>query len=120
MQSIISPAPATLPVSKKSAEITIVNGGSSTIAHGVQDALNIKAWFICQNASDGYSVGDKLEMSGWCQVTTSRGVSWTKDDTNIYVLFASGSPVVPIKTSGVINAALPADWKLQLEWDGFE
>lgn len=71
----------------QSAEQTITSGGTLTLAHGLSsEPILLQAYVICKTAEFGYSIGDKICLSGFYTTSatgTSNCVEMIPNATNI-------------------------------------
>jgi hypothetical protein len=100
----------------ESAEQTIADAGSRTIAHGLSaEPKLVQAVLVCKSAEHGYSIGDKvfLNPSGFGDLV-ARGFSLVPDSTNLNVRYAANGIGVVNKSAGTSNSVTPASWRLVL------
>lgn len=100
----------------QTAEQTITNGGTLTIAHGLGLAPAAVFGFIrCTATNIGYSVGDITPIVLGPQGSTNNGVAVTIDATNIFIRFGnSGIQLMAKNDSTAIANISSASWKLFL------
>lgn len=103
----------------KSAEQTLPNAGTTLVLNsniGTYPTI-AEAYLICKTAEKGYSVGDKIKpiansTSGSTSISAQCvGVS---KNTIFFVGGNYGLPIIPNKTTGVIDSPTSANWKLEL------
>ncbi|BCG88494.1 hypothetical protein MesoLj113c_46040 [Mesorhizobium sp. 113-3-9] len=113
-----APSWAALPLSKsfESAQQTVTNGGSLTLAHslGASPKL-IQVSMICQTAERSYSIGDEVVMNPSVSDPGSNGHGFavTVDATNVNVRFSANAPLTGFdKSSGFWGNFTNGNWKL--------
>jgi len=114
---------STLPFSKEyqSTGQTMIAGGLLTLAHGLSaDPKLTRLYAIATAADEGFSIGDKLDLTATVSAFTgdpsSMGLTVTFDSTNIYI--RNGTNVlwyIPNKLTGTRNGIRRADFDLYVE-----
>lgn len=103
-----------LPFTKsfESAQQTINNGGSLTLAHGlgVQPKL-YQPYLQCTTAEFGYSIGDEILLNPGGG-TANKGIAIWPDATNLNVRFGTSQPDIINKSNGSGSTINTANWKL--------
>ena len=104
---------STLPFSKEyqSTGQTMIAGGLLTLAHGLPaDPKLIRLYAIATVAEDGFSVGDKLDLTATVNAfpsgNYSMGLTVTFDSTNIYIRNGNHAELwyIPNKSTGARDA----------------
>jgi len=92
LPSLVAAELSTFPFSKEyqSTGQTMITGGLLTLAHGLSaDPKLIRLYAIATAAADGFSVGDKLDLTATVNAfpgySGSTGLTVTFDSTNIYI-----------------------------------
>jgi len=114
---------STLPFSKEyqSTGQTMITGGLLTLAHGLAaDPKLIRLYAIATAAADGFSIGDKLDLTATVNSFTgdaSMGLTVTFDSTKIYIRNGSNSDLwhIPNKSTGTRDTLQRADFDLYVE-----
>jgi hypothetical protein len=98
-----------------SADQTITNAGSLTLAHGLgRKPVLIQMWLKCTTANLNYSVNDEIPWWGNSDGDGSLGgadPSIVCDATNLNVRYGATNQLVTNKTSGVREAITTASWR---------
>ena len=89
---------------------TMIAGGLLTLAHGLPaDPKLIRLYAIATAAADGFSIGDKLDLTATVNAFTgqplSMGLTVTFDSTNIYIRNGNDADLwnIPNKSTGTRN-----------------
>ena len=115
---------STLPFSKEyqSTGQTMINGGLLTLAHGLPaDPKLIRLYAIATVAEDGFSVGDKLDLTATVNAfpsgNYSMGLTVTFDSTNIYIRNGSSGGLwyIPNNSTGLRDTLERANFDLYVE-----
>ena len=108
----IQAASAIFTKSFTSAELTKVDGGAQTVAHGLGGVpILISGQAKCVVADAGYSVGDIVNYDFGADKDGARGTSIVLDATNITIRFHSGGTLIPHKTSTTNSGMTSASWR---------
>lgn len=97
-----------------SSELTITNGGGSSVAHGLGQAPKIvQIRLVCKTAELGYSINDEVVFGTLFQ-GFDRGVAVFPDATNIGYRYANQANVFSYanKSTGAINALTNSNWRM--------
>ena len=113
-----------LPFSKEyqSTGQTMITGGLLTLAHGLSaDPKLIRLYAIATVAANGFSIGDKLDLTTTVNSFTvyadSMGLTVTFDSTNIYIRNGNDEYLwyIPNKSTGTRSVLQRADFDLYVE-----
>ena len=101
---------------------TMINGGLLTLAHGLPaDPKLIRLYAIATVAEDGFSVGDKLDLTATVNAfpsgNYSMGLTVTFDSTNIYIRNGTHPRlwIIPNNSTGTLDIPQRADFDLYVE-----
>ena len=100
---------------------TMIAGGLLTLAHGLSaDPKLIRLYGIATAAEDGFSVGDKLDLTATVNSYTqdiNMGLTVTFDSTNIYIRNGTDDVlwIIPNKSTGAADIPQRADFDLYVE-----
>ncbi|MER9462099.1 pyocin knob domain-containing protein [Mesorhizobium sp. M0387] len=96
----------------ESAQQTITNAGSLTLAHGLGvKPKNYFAVLQCTTADAGYSIGDEV-LANPGGGTGNKGLSLVPDATNINVRFSSTAVDITAKGTGAGTTITNSSWRL--------
>lgn len=96
-----------------SADQTITNAGSLTIAHGLSNTPTlVQLRFKCLTAQHNYAVNDEVITDNHHADTGSYGVSCVPDGTNLNIRFGSSGQRILDKTTGVTGTLTNVNWAL--------
>ena len=101
----------------ESSQQAITIAGSLTIAHGLpRQPILYKGFLKCTTAEFNYSIGDETPAleSDANSAGAASGISVVPDATNLNIRFGNSSAVFFVinKTTGVLNAITPTNWRL--------
>jgi len=101
---------------------TMIAGGLLTLAHGLSaDPKLTRLYAIATAANEGFSIGDKLDLTATVNSFPSgdfsMGLTVTFDSTNIYIRNGNSAGLwyIPNKLTGTQNGLLRADFDLYVE-----
>jgi len=124
ISSVVDAELSTFPFSKEyqSTGQTMITAGLLTLAHGLSaDPKLIRLYAIATVALDGYSIGDKLDLtatvSSFTGDASSMGLTVTFDSTNIYIRNGSSAILwyIPNMSTGSQGGLLRAYFDLYVE-----
>lgn len=109
-----------LSTSYESAEQTITQAGSLTLAHGLGARPKLVRYYLkCKTAEHGWAVNDEIDLTSLTQATQSSDRAWGliswDDATNIYVRYGDnniGQFFVYRRDTGYQVGATNANWRL--------
>ena len=90
---------------------------TTTTAHGLGAVPSfLSQQFECKTAEHGYSIGDIVELNvvGPGEGSYSGHGAVVKDATNLSLITTNATYGIPNKTTRVIQALTPANWKLTI------
>lgn len=99
----------------QSAEQTITQAGSLTLAHGLSaQPKKYGIFLICKTAELGYAVGNETIINPGIGIPTDDGgVSIVPDATNLNIRYGNDTNVFAVvnKDTGTVTRITPANWK---------
>jgi hypothetical protein len=100
-----------------SAEQTIIQGGSLTLAHGLGGFPKIvQMYLVCKTAEFNFSVGDHLLVNAGMGASagTTAALAVVASATTLFIRFVSTNPqfLAIDKTDGVVKSLTAANWRL--------